>query len=122
LRKKQKIAERTKQLRTLITRAKEDAERWGTDQPSLLLSGIEEKSADDFSIYDEAYTKFLMKRKKTMSTVFRNEGEAEELHKKAQVFPFTESGRSRTETELKRIADALERIADILENEIDKDC
>jgi hypothetical protein len=121
VRKKKLVDERNKQLRLLITRAKEDAERWGTNEEPWLLKGIEEKTAHDFSIYDDAYKKFVKNRQSKMPEIIRNEGETTEQNKQERVFPFTVSGRSHTETELKRIADALERIADLLEREIEKE-
>lgn len=119
--KKKIIEERNKQLRLLVTRAKDDSERWGTDQKCLLLRGIKETSAFDFSIYDDAYQKFLKKRKDSMDAVMLHAAEDEERKKNETVSHYSEVQRNRTEFELKRIADALERIAELLETANKKD-
>lgn len=109
MRRKQLDA-RYKHLRTILIRAKEDADKWGTDQPPLLLNGIKNQQADDFSIYENAFEKFKRQR------IRRMDGTALETAKtveKMKTLPLA----TYSETQLTRIADALERIADILERD-----
>lgn len=115
---KKKIIARYKQLRILITRAKEDAERWGTDKKPLILRGIKETSALDYTVYDEAYKKFVKQRMKTMTASKLNEAQDEEKDKNKAKSLSSESSLIRVEVQLNRIADALERLADTLEKEI----
>lgn len=112
-----KVLERYKQLRILITRAKEDAERWGTNQPALVMRGIKELSPLDYTVYDEAYHKFVSQRVKRMSDFAINEANSEELDKITIQKRIEGKGASETELLLKRIAEALERIADQLEEQ-----
>jgi hypothetical protein len=111
--KKKQLDERYRHLRVLLTRAKEDANRWGTDAHVQLLARIKEKSTDDFAIYDKAYNKFLRQRLNALSP--------SEL-KKAKNIEITKNkpARSYSEIQLARIADALERIADMMEEETDQ--
>lgn len=119
--KKKQIIERYKQLRLLILRAKEDAARWGTNDKALLLRGINETSAHDFSIYDEAYNKIVQKRMKSMEPNELQEAKNKETKKKDRLNSSSLGEATRSEFELARIADALERIADFLENELDSE-
>lgn len=114
---KKKIIARYKQLRILITRAKEDAERWGTDKKPLILRGIKETSALDYTVYDEAYKKFVKQRMKTMTASKLNEAREEEKDKKKSKDSSLALKPTRVEIQLNRIADALERLADILEKD-----
>lgn len=118
---KKKVIARYKQLRILITRAKEDAKRWGTDQKPLIMQGIGETSANDYFVYDAAYNKFVKQRMKAMSVAKLNKAEEEENDKKQTPPSFMELPPSRKEMLLIRIADALERIATALENEAKKE-
>lgn len=115
--KKKQIVEHYAQLRLLIVRAKEDAARWGTDNKAQLLQGINETSAHDFSVYDDAYNKLVQKRMKTMTAKEIQQSKKIEIKKRNQVISDDEGQPTRTEFELARIADALERIAYLLENE-----
>lgn len=114
---KKKIIARYRQLRILITRAKEDAERWGTDKKLLILQGIKETSAMDYTVYDEAYKKFVKRRMKTMTASKLNEAREEEKDKKQSGESSLELRPTREEIQLSRIADALERLADVLEKD-----
>lgn len=110
--KKKVITERYKQLRLLITRAKEDANRWGTNKRPLLLTGIRETTVHDFDIYDRAYRKFVKQRIKSMEMSKLSEAKNEEQDKhKHQP--------SCVEVQLTRIADALERIVEYIESSED---
>lgn len=113
---KKKIIARYKQLRILITRAKEDAKLWGTNRKPRILEGIKELSAHDYTVYNDAYNKFVKQRKKTMNDIMLNEAHEEEKDKKNRSRDSSAGVRpSREEIQLARIADALERLADILE-------
>ena len=115
---KKKIIARYKQLRTLITRAKEDAELWGTNKKPLILQGIKETSAHDYTVYDDAYNKFVKQRMKAMPSSELNEAKEEEKDKKKRSRDSSSTLQpTRVEIQLARIADALERLADILEND-----
>lgn len=107
--KKKKVIERYRHLRTLIERAKDDAERWSEGKQLLLLQDIKEKSASDFFIYDKAYVKFVNKKKQTM----HDKQVTAATHKEAA--DRSKAGHSTLEEQLGRIADALERIAHVLE-------
>lgn len=116
---KKKIIARYKQLRILITRAKEDAELWGTNKKPLILQGIKETSAHDYTVYDEAYNKFVKQRMKAMSSSECNEAREEEKDKKKRSRDSSSAIRpTREEIQLTRIADSLERLANILEKDI----
>lgn len=114
---KKKI-ERYKQLRILISRAKEDADRWGTNEELLILQGIRETSAHDYTIYDEAYKKFVRKRMRAMSASKIEKAKEEEKDKKKSNDSSSGVNLAGEELQLSRIADALERLADILEKDI----
>lgn len=104
--KSKQAIRRYQHLRTLLLRAKEDADRWGTGQPPLMMKGIKEKDAFDFGIYETAYDKFLKKRISSMTGL-----EIERIMKELEPLPF----QSFRDTQLLRIADAVERIADTLD-------
>lgn len=109
---KKKITERYKQLRILIMRAKEDADKWGTEAPPRILQGIKETSAHDYTVYDEAYLKFVAKRVQKMSEAKIGKAVEEETAKLDESSEIKFSGE---ELQLSRIADALERLADASE-------
>ena len=110
-----KVTERYKHLRILITRAKEDAERWGTNRKPRVLQGIREESSLDYTIYENSYNKFVQKRLKAMDNPARKEAQGEENHKERPVPNFY------SELQLTRIADALEYIVEYLKQYDDKE-